>query len=98
MAHPSQPLDSPAGDVVLFRRWSLARWVRPATTLAVLGAALVLLAHELRDYHYREITHALAAIGHERMLTALALTAIAYAILPAYDAMALIYADVRLPI
>src|SRR5436190_152010 len=74
-----------------------ARWVGAVVILLVTGAALVLLAHELRDYRYTQITAALRSLDKRQILDALAITALAYAILPLYDALAIVYAGYRLP-
>src|SRR5213593_1340586 len=78
-------------------RSRVARWIGPALVLATLGAALALLAYELRDYHYTQIAASFKQIDQRRVAAALVLTAIAYAILPLYDALAIIYAGERLP-
>src|SRR5213592_947271 len=75
----------------------LARWAGPALVFVVLAAALALLGHELRHYHYAQVAAAFRRIDNGRILTALALTALAYAILPFYDALAIRYAGARLP-
>ncbi len=76
----------------------LRRWGGPAAALAVLGAALALLHHELRDFRYHEVSRAVRAIPLDRLGLAALLTAVAYAILPGYDALAVTYVGKRLPI
>src|SRR5437763_1323081 len=75
----------------------VARWIGPAVVFVTLGAALALLAHELRNYHYAQVAAALHAIPNHYIIDALVLTVVAYAILPLYDWLAIIYAGERLP-
>ena len=70
----------------------------PATILLLLVLALAFLNRELRAYHYRQIADAVLAVSWHRIEFALAFTALAYAILPGYDALALRYAGARLPL
>lgn len=74
------------------------RWAAPLATLALLGAALWLLHGELRDYHYHEVMREVWSLPTSRLLPALLFTAIAYAILPGYDAVALRYIEHPLPL
>jgi len=73
------------------------RWASAVFVFVVLGAALVLLAYELREYHYAQVAAALRRMARDDIAAALALTALAYAILPLYDALAVIYAGKKLP-
>jgi phosphatidylglycerol lysyltransferase len=66
--------------------------------LAVVGVALHLLHGELRDYRYHQVMRTVWEIPRDRLLLALAFTAIAYAILPGYDAVALAYVKHPLPL
>lgn len=66
--------------------------------LAVGGLALFLLHGELRAYHYHQVMRSVWAIPAHRLLLALAFTAVAYAILPGYDAVALAYVKHPLPL
>jgi phosphatidylglycerol lysyltransferase len=53
---------------------------------------------ELREYRYHDITGAIFALPRSNVLMALVFTFIAYALLPAYDAIALSYVGKPLPL
>lgn len=72
-------------------------WVSAAIIVATLGGALALLAHELRGYQYAQIVSALGDIQRGDLVTAFAITVVAYAILPLYDVLAISYAGQHLP-
>jgi phosphatidylglycerol lysyltransferase len=74
-------------------RW---RWAGPALAVVVFAAALVALERELRAFRYRDVSRALHAIPPTQVAAALALTALSYAILVGYDALALRYVRHRL--
>lgn len=59
--------------------------------VALFAGAVALLHRELAAYSYRDVTRAVEAAGGARLAWAIALTALAYAVLPGYDAMALSY-------
>lgn len=63
----------------------------PLVSVALLAGALWVLHRELAAHHPREIAHAVAALPHATLLAALAVTALSYLVLPAYDALALRY-------
>src|SRR5512133_918602 len=86
-----------AGAAPFRKETARNRWTGPLLVLLVLVAAFALLAHELRGFRYRDVANAMAALSPQNAGIALALTALAYAILPCYDALALIYAGERLP-
>lgn len=73
-------------------RVRLLRWLGPCVAFLLFFVALYALRRELDAATYSEITHAFRGIPATRVLFALALTAIAYAILAGYDALALRYA------
>jgi len=75
-----------------------ARWLGPAAVLVIVGISLWLLHGELREFRYRDISRAMFATPPWRAILALALTAVSYALFPAYDAIALRYAGRSLPI
>lgn len=75
-----------------------SRWIGPAVILVVVGISLWLLHGELKDFRYRDISRAMFATPVWRALTALALTALTYAIFPIYDTIALRYAGRSLPL
>ena len=76
----------------------LPTWVGPLAILVLLGFALYLLHGELRQYHYRDISRAIFGLPRESVLLAFLFTAIAYGLLPAYDAIALSYVGRPLPL
>jgi len=73
------------------------RWIGPLAVLLIVAIALDVLRTALRHYRYRDLADALHAIPNEQIGLAALLTILAYAILPAYDALALAYAGSRLP-
>src|SRR5262245_56798476 len=75
---------------------ALNKWGRALAILIALAAALALLGHELRHYHYAQVALALRHIDPRHIRGAIALTVLAYAILPLYDALAIVYAGQRL--
>ena len=76
----------------------LPSWAGPAAILVVLVVALVVLYGELRQYRYHDLTRAVFAMPRRSVLEALGFTAIAYAMLPWYDAIALSYIGRPLPL
>jgi phosphatidylglycerol lysyltransferase len=76
----------------------LPPWVGPLAILVLLGLALFLLHGELRQYHYKDITRAIFGLPRESVLLAFLFAAIAYGLLPAYDAIALSYVGRPLPL
>ena len=74
----------------------LVRWLWPLAVAGLLGLTLLLLHHELRAFHYRDIRDAVRAIPASRTAWAFFLTVAAYAALPGYDAVALAYVGHRL--
>lgn len=67
----------------------LIRWLGPLLMLTVGVGVLLFLHHELRHYNYREIAGSLRAIPGSRVVLALLLTALSYAVLTIYDVLAL---------
>ncbi|MFL5562592.1 MAG: bifunctional lysylphosphatidylglycerol flippase/synthetase MprF [Gemmatimonadaceae bacterium] len=90
---PVEPLPAAPG-----RRGRVARWIGPLAVLAVVALALEVLRDALRHYRYRDLASALHEIPNDQIVLATLLTALAYAILPAYDALALMYAGRRVPL
>ncbi len=76
----------------------LFRFFGPVLPAALFLVALAALHHQLKTYHYRDIVKAAAGIPAGRLLTAAALTVIAYLILAGYDALALRYVKHPLPL
>lgn len=69
----------------------------PVVGAAVLAGALWLLGRELKGYDVHEIARLIRALPPWRIAVAVALTALNYAVLTAYDALALRYAKETLP-
>ena len=78
-----------------FGGWLDRLW--PFLALAFFVGALALLHRELASYSYRDLVRAARGVPPERLGWAVGLTALAYAVLPGYDAMALRYVRSRLP-
>ncbi|HEY3257491.1 MAG TPA: hypothetical protein VGJ64_01435, partial [Gemmatimonadaceae bacterium] len=76
----------------------LPPWAGPIAILVLLVIALFVLHGELRAYRYHDITRAIVALPRSNVFLALAFTFIAYALLPAYDAIALSYVGKSLPL
>ena len=76
----------------------LARAIGPAAVAIAMGIALYLLQSDLKLYHYRDLMRQVWVLPHSHLALALLLTAVAYAVLPGYDAIALSYVDHPLPI
>ncbi len=77
---------------------TISRKLGPVAIGAVTGAALLLLQHELRAYHYRDLMRQVWTLPHSHLALALVLTTLAYAVLPGYDAVALSYVEHPLPL
>ncbi|HEX8850687.1 MAG TPA: bifunctional lysylphosphatidylglycerol flippase/synthetase MprF [Gemmatimonadaceae bacterium] len=78
-------------------RSRVRRWLGPVVVFALVALALHVLRNELGQYRTRDIVAALWSIPRERLAGALALAILAYAILPAYDWLALRYVGRALP-
>ncbi|HEU4564616.1 MAG TPA: bifunctional lysylphosphatidylglycerol flippase/synthetase MprF [Gemmatimonadaceae bacterium] len=74
------------------------RWVPPLFAVAVTALALTTLRHELHAYRYHDIVRGVKSLPPARVLAALALTAVGYAVLFCYDALSLRYIGRRLPV
>jgi len=85
-----QPSGSPGLGGWIDRLW-------PFLALAFFAGAVALLHRELAAYSYRDLVRAARAVSPDRLSRAVAFTALAYAVLPGYDAMALRYIRYRLP-
>jgi phosphatidylglycerol lysyltransferase len=85
------PLTSAPSELVGERiGWNLDR-LTPIVAVGLFAGAVAVLHHELVAYSYHDLTHAVHAVPGSRLLWAIVLTALAYAVLPGYDAMALSY-------
>jgi phosphatidylglycerol lysyltransferase len=82
---------APQRDSSGFRRWFI-----PATAIVLGGLALVSLRADLHAARYRQLRFALRALPTSTLWLAALVTIAAYAVLPAYDLLALRY--VRRPI
>ena len=71
----------------------LSRAIGPAAMAAAVAVAFYLLARDLRSYHYRDLMRQVWTLPHSHLALAVLLTAVAYAVLPGYDAIALSYVD-----
>ncbi|HZE07648.1 MAG TPA: bifunctional lysylphosphatidylglycerol flippase/synthetase MprF [Gemmatimonadaceae bacterium] len=76
----------------------ISRAAGPAVMVIAVGVALVLLERELKAYRYRDLMRQVWTLPHSHLALALLLTAVAYSVLPGYDAIALSYVDHPLPI
>jgi phosphatidylglycerol lysyltransferase len=86
-----------AARLTRWARWAkLTRWLGPALALVVLALALSALRHELRDFRYHDVVRAVRGLPATQVLLAAVLSALAYAVLAGYDALALAYARARL--
>ncbi len=89
-----RPTVTPAAEAQLAER---ARWIGPTIAVVLFAAALVVLQRELRAYRFADVLRAFHAIPGSRLGAALAFTALSYAVLPGYDALALAYVRRQLP-
>ena len=78
------------------RQNAAQRWLVPGVAVTVGVLALVALRAELHAFHYRQLSAAVRALPGRSLALAIVTTLVAYAILPAYDALALRY--VRRPL
>jgi phosphatidylglycerol lysyltransferase len=90
MARTTDPRPATTG-----RTW--LRYAAPVAGVVLLGFALWILHRELRDYQYRDLVRALHGLPSARILIALVLAALNYAVLTGYDVLGLRYAGHRLP-
>ena len=70
---------------------SLLSLVSPAIVLGLLAIAVWVLQHQLRVFHYHDLTRSIAAIPRRRLCLALILTVLSYLVLTGYDVLALHY-------
>jgi phosphatidylglycerol lysyltransferase len=70
----------------------------PPLAVALFVGAVAILHRELAAYGFRDVVRAAKAVGGAQLGWALALTALNYAVLPGYDAMALSYIRHPLPL
>ena len=79
-------------------KFKISRAMGPTAMAVAVAIALVLLEHELKAYHYGDLMRQVWTLPHSHLALALLLTAVAYAVLPGYDAIALAYVDHPLPL
>src|SRR5712675_3724243 len=79
-------------------KFRVSRALGPAAMAIAVALALILLQHQLSAYHYRDLMRQVWTLPHSHLALALILTAVAYAVLPGYDAIALSYVDHPLPV
>jgi uncharacterized membrane protein YbhN (UPF0104 family) len=65
--------------------------VSPAIVLALLAIVVWVLQHQLRVFHYHDLTRSIAEIPRRRLCLALVLTALSYLVLTGYDVLAVHY-------
>lgn len=94
----SASLAKPVEAAALPARKRAPSWAGPLAVLILLVIALFVLHSELRHYRYHDITRAIFALPRSNVVLALAFTAIAYAMLPGYDVIALSYVGRPLPL
>ncbi|MDQ6689986.1 MAG: bifunctional lysylphosphatidylglycerol flippase/synthetase MprF, partial [Gemmatimonadota bacterium] len=78
-------------------KFKISRALGPAAMALAMAIALFLLQRELKTYDYRDLMRQVWVLPHSHLALALLLTAVAYAVLPGYDAIALSYVDHPLP-
>jgi len=79
-------------------KFKISRAIGPAAMAVAVAIALVLLEHELKAHHYGDLMRQVWTLPHLHLALALLLTAVAYAVLPGYDVIALAYVDHPLPL
>jgi uncharacterized membrane protein YbhN (UPF0104 family) len=79
-------------------KFKVSRAIGPMAMAVAMAGALYLLDRDLRLYHYRDLMRQVWVLPHSHLALALFLTAVAYAVLPGYDAIALTYVGHPLPI
>src|SRR5438445_12825632 len=67
----------------------ISRAIGPAAMVIAVSIALLLLERELKSYHYRDLMRQVWTLPHSHLALALLLTAVAYVVLPGYEAIAL---------
>jgi phosphatidylglycerol lysyltransferase len=73
------------------------RQLTPVFSVLFFAVALWLMRGELKDFRYRDVVQFLSALPRIRLFEAFALTALGYAALTGYDALALRYSGIKLP-
>jgi phosphatidylglycerol lysyltransferase len=76
---------------------SAAGRLGPLVAIAIFGLAVLVLHRELAAYSYRDITRSIEQLAPSQLLLGIGFTALAYAVFPGYDAVALTYIRHPLP-
>ncbi|MEB2285983.1 MAG: hypothetical protein B6D46_04845 [Polyangiaceae bacterium UTPRO1] len=90
-SEPDVEASSAAGASLRDRLESYRPWLASGFGVALFGAALWILHHELRAYSYKEVMGALRGLPRPRLGLGLACTAASYLLLTGYDALACRY-------
>ena len=86
-----------ARESLVWRVASRLGWMGPVAAIALFGLAILVLHRELAAYSYRDITRAIEGLSPTQLLLGIGFTALAYAVFPGYDAVALSYIRHPLP-
>src|SRR5512139_2239620 len=78
-------------------RKQVRRWELIAFRLGLFAVAWWILHRELRHYHYADLVRELRSLPSGRILLAAGLTAVNYAVMTGYDALAMRFVRHRLP-
>ena len=76
----------------------ISRAIGPIAMVAAATVAMAVVERELKSYRSRDLMRQVWTLPHSHIALALLLTAIAYAVLPGYDAIALAYVEHPLPV
>jgi len=88
---PSEPVSGDAPS-----RWAFLRKLAPFATVLLFGGALWLLHEELAGFRYRAVTRYLSTLPPSHILLSIVLTALGYAAMTGYDALA--FRNIRHPL
>lgn len=91
VAHQAQDLPNS------HRRDGWQRWLLPAVSLAAFAIVALVIDHELREYHLRDVLAALSQVPVGALWLSLGLTVLSYGSLTIYDVLGLRYIDKPLP-
>jgi phosphatidylglycerol lysyltransferase len=97
-ASTSSSAESPPDESRPGAAGELLRRFWPFLAVAIFAAAIAVLHRELAAYRFADIRHSLRAVSPGALAGSVLITALAYAVLPGYDAAALRYVGSRLPL
>ena len=97
-ASTSPSAESPPDESRAGGPGDLLRRFWPFLAVAIFAGALVVLHRELAAYRFGDIRRSLRAVSPNALALSALITALAYAVLPGYDAAALRYVGSRLPL